>query len=67
MHVICFFNFRTRKDASLQVDQESPQWAASPGKASQLNTDGVLWLGKCWGWTLFLGEEWSPAIEILQN
>ena len=40
------FFFRTLQDASLQVDQQEPITGRSGSGASQLNTDGVLWLGK---------------------
>lgn len=38
---------RALRDGSLQVGNEAPVTGSSPLAATQLDTDGALWLGRC--------------------
>lgn len=40
-------SFRALRDGSLQVGNEAPVTGSSPLAATQLDTDGALWLGTC--------------------
>lgn len=42
-----FPSFRALRDGSLQVGNEAPVTGSSPLAATQLDTDGALWLGTC--------------------
>lgn len=38
---------REHREGSLQVGNEAPVTGSSPLGATQLDTDGALWLGEC--------------------
>lgn len=38
---------REQREGSLQVGNEAPVTGSSPLGATQLDTDGALWLGEC--------------------
>ena len=40
---------REQREGSLQVGNEAPVTGSSPLGATQLDTDGALWLGECFG------------------
>lgn len=42
-----FPSLRALRDGSLQVGNEAPVTGSSPLAATQLDTDGALWLGMC--------------------
>lgn len=47
LHLFFFPFRRALRDGSLQVGNEAPVTGSSPLAATQLDTDGALWLGRC--------------------
>lgn len=47
LHLFLFPFCRALRDGSLQVGNEAPVTGSSPLAATQLDTDGALWLGRC--------------------
>lgn len=45
--LFCFLLLRALRDGSLQVGNEAAVTGSSPLAATQLDTDGTLWLGRC--------------------
>lgn len=52
---------REQREGSLQVGNEAPVTGSSPLGATQLDTDGALWLGEC------LGEGQGRGTQGSQN
>lgn len=50
---------REQREGSLQVGNEAPVTGSSPLGATQLDTDGALWLGEC----LQGGREGYPRVS----
>ena len=60
---LLFPSFRALRDGSLQVGNEAPVTGSSPLAATQLDTDGALWLGTCTHTHSFMLAQWLPVLE----
>lgn len=47
MTALSHLSLREQREGSLQVGNEAPVTGFSPLGATQLDTDGTLWLGEC--------------------